>query len=75
MTFNICSSITGSSSTVINSEITHIVADAFYLQVQQVPEIVLTHRCQAKLPTWIILIIDMDDMIDMTCANVAIDNK
>ena len=38
VTFDICSSITGSSSTVINSDITHI-------------RTVLTHRCQAKLPT------------------------
>jgi len=49
VTVDIYSSFTGSSSTVINGDITHIVADAFYLQ--QVPEIVLTYRCQAKLPT------------------------
>ena len=38
-----------STSRIRNNQSINFVADAFYLK--QVPEIVLTHRCQARLPT------------------------
>ena len=54
LTFEICYSISGSSSsTVWNSDITHITT-------------VLTHTWQPSCR-------HMDDMVDITCANVAID--